>query len=43
MPCCYGFSTGMDSTSSPKTDYDSDVVLVGGLGAGVEAEDVVDM
>ena len=43
VPCCCGFSTGMDSTSSPNNDCDSDVVLVGGLGAGVEAEDVVDM
>ena len=33
----------MDSTSSPNNDCDSDVVLVGGLGVGVEAEDVVDI
>ena len=33
----------MDSTSFPNKDCDSDAVLVGSLGAGVEAEDVVDM
>ncbi|KAF3963144.1 hypothetical protein CMV_012442 [Castanea mollissima] len=43
VPYCCGFSTGTDSTSSLNNDCDSDVVLVGGLGAGVEVEDVVDM
>ena len=43
VPCCCGFSTGMDSTSSPNNNCDSNVMLVGGLGAGAKAENVVDM